>query len=232
MGALQVFDFEKRPVRVTTTDGETWWVAKDVCDVLDITDSKQACDRLDTDERGRCSIPTPGGNQKVRAVNESGLYSLVLSSRKPQARAFKRWVCHEVLPAIRSTGSYSLDGVKAPTYAEVGALVVCGAITLAEARATLGLPPVAQDYIDGCRTALESLLAPRQPALLLRVYLALRLRTTSSGGTVSVTALAAELGTSCYRVGKAERQLQAWGMLTRTIVRSQRRIAFQPANRS
>ncbi len=95
-------------LRTVVKDGETWFVARDVCDALDIADGKQAVDRLDDDERGGCSIPTPGGIQEVRAVSEAGLYSLVLGSRKPEAKTFKRWVTHEVLPAIRKTGGYSV----------------------------------------------------------------------------------------------------------------------------
>lgn len=95
-------------VRAVIKGGETWFVARDVCDALEIADGRQAVDRLDEDERGGCSIPTPGGVQEVRAVSEAGLYSLVLSSRKPDAKKFKRWVTHDVIPSIRQTGAYSI----------------------------------------------------------------------------------------------------------------------------
>jgi len=99
--------FEGAPVRVVVDEhGNPWFIAADVCRALDIVDIGQALDRLDDDERGRCSVPTPGGIQAVRAVTESGLYSLILGSRKPEAKRFKRWVTHEVLPSIRRTGSY------------------------------------------------------------------------------------------------------------------------------
>ena len=65
-------------------------------------------DRLDADEKGRSSIPTLGGQQEMTVINEPGLYSLVLGSRKPEAKAFKRWITHEVIPALRKTGTYSL----------------------------------------------------------------------------------------------------------------------------
>lgn len=104
---IQTFNFDSHPVRTGGTPEEPLFVATDVCECLDIADVQQACDRLDEDERGRCSIPTPGGPQEVRAVTESGLYSLVLGSRKPEAKKFKRWVTHEVLPTIRKTGTYT-----------------------------------------------------------------------------------------------------------------------------
>jgi prophage antirepressor-like protein len=107
MSELQVFEGQGFSVRTTIKNGEPWFVASDVCQVLEISDIRQAMDRLDEDERGGCRIPTPGGEQEVRAVSEAGLYSLVLGSRKPEAKTFKRWVTHEVLPAIRRTGTYS-----------------------------------------------------------------------------------------------------------------------------
>lgn len=87
---------------------EPWFVAKDVCAALGLGNSRQALARLDDDEKGVISTDTPGGEQQVQAVNEAGLYVLVLSSRKPEARAFKRWVTHEVLPALRREGAYEV----------------------------------------------------------------------------------------------------------------------------
>ncbi len=96
------------PARIIKDEhGEPWWVARDVCDILGIGNISDAMGRLDDDERGSIQLNTPGGVQKVWGVNESGLYSLVNTSRKPQAKAFKRWVNHEVLPAIRRTGTYT-----------------------------------------------------------------------------------------------------------------------------
>lgn len=93
-------------IRVVRINGEPWWVAADVCSVLDIGNSRQALARLDDDEKGVTVTDTPGGPQEVAIVNEPGLYSLMLRSRKPQAKAFKRWITHEVIPAIRKTGHY------------------------------------------------------------------------------------------------------------------------------
>lgn len=89
-------------------DGEPMFVAKDVCTALEVKNSRDAIARLDNDERGVVLIDTPGGEQQMQAVNEAGLYVLVLSSRKPEARAFKRWVTHEVLPALRREGAYEV----------------------------------------------------------------------------------------------------------------------------
>lgn len=103
------FQYEDREVRTVTKDGIIWFVAKDVCDILEIGNSRQALTRLDEDEKGVILNDTPGGKQELAIVNEPGLYSLILSSRKPEAKAFKRWVTHEVLPAIRKDGVYSTD---------------------------------------------------------------------------------------------------------------------------
>jgi prophage antirepressor-like protein len=90
-------------------NGLPWFVLVDVCRVLEIGNSRMAADRLDDDERGVSSIDTLGGTQQVTVINESGLYSLILTSRKPVAKAFKKWVTSEVLPAIRKDGAY-VDG--------------------------------------------------------------------------------------------------------------------------
>ncbi len=87
---------------------EFWFYGKATCDILELGNSRQAISRLDDDEKGVISKDTPGGVQNVQIVNESGLYTLILSSRKSAAKKFKRWVTHEVLPAIRRTGEYSL----------------------------------------------------------------------------------------------------------------------------
>lgn len=87
-------------------DGEPWFVAKDVCDALGIA-VRDTSKTLDDDERGVDTIHTPGGDQQMVIVSEAGLYSLILKSRKPEAKAFKRWVTHEVIPSIRKHGAYA-----------------------------------------------------------------------------------------------------------------------------
>lgn len=105
---LQTFSFGDLPVRTITIGGEPWFVAADVCAVLGIGRPQDSTRYLDDDEKGRCLLDTPSGEQHVLTVNEPGLYSLILRSRKPEAKAFKRWVTHEVLPALRRSGRYEV----------------------------------------------------------------------------------------------------------------------------
>lgn len=101
------FDFHGATVRVFTDEhGEPWFIAKDVCAVLEIGNPSQALTNLDDDEKGITTTDTLGGPQKTVTVSESGFYRLVLRSRKPVAKEFQRWVTHEVLPQIRRTGGY------------------------------------------------------------------------------------------------------------------------------
>lgn len=110
MNELQVFNNAMfGNVRVFLEDNEPWFVAKDVCDCLDLSNSRKALSRLEDDEKGVTLSDTPGGKQEMATVNEYGLYSLVMSSRKPEAKEFKRWVTHEVLPSIRKYGSYNMN---------------------------------------------------------------------------------------------------------------------------
>lgn len=110
MNELQVFNNAMfGNVRIILQGNEPWFVAKDVCDCLDLSNSRKALSRLEDDEKGVTSSDTLGGKQEMATVNEYGLYSLVLSSRKPEAKEFKRWITHDVLPALRRTGSYSLN---------------------------------------------------------------------------------------------------------------------------
>lgn len=105
MNGLQVFrNQEFGEVRTAIIDGEPWFVAADVCKALEITTEQTR--RLEEDEKALRSMQTLGGVQNMLTVNEPGLYALVLGSRKPEAKAFKRWITHEVLPSIRETGTY------------------------------------------------------------------------------------------------------------------------------
>lgn len=102
---IQIFKHEEfGNVRIVMLDGEPWFVAADVCKALEI--GTEQTRRLDDDEKGLHSIQTPGGYQNMTVVNEAGLYSLILSSRKSSAKKFKRWITHEVLPSIRKHGAY------------------------------------------------------------------------------------------------------------------------------
>jgi prophage antirepressor-like protein len=103
---LTPFDFRGARVRVITVDDEPRFVAVDVCMVLGLNNPRSSLALLDDEEKDVHVVDTPGGPQQMTTVDESGLYSLVLRSRKPEAREFKRWITREVLPAIRKTGSY------------------------------------------------------------------------------------------------------------------------------
>ena len=100
-GLQKVFTFAKtrQPVRVEIINNETWFVAKDVCNALNISNNRDAMNGLDDDEKLKSVIPVLGQNRRVWFVNESGLYNLIFKSRKPEARAFRKWVTRDVLPA-------------------------------------------------------------------------------------------------------------------------------------
>jgi prophage antirepressor-like protein len=88
--------------------GVTWWVAKDVCDILGIENASDTVGRFPEDEKGIAKTYTNGGPQKLLTINEPGVYRLIFRSNKPKAEKFKRWIFHEVLPYIRKTGRYEL----------------------------------------------------------------------------------------------------------------------------
>lgn len=109
-GTVTPLVFEEQMVRSVMIDGEPWFTGKDVCSVLGIKDHNQALDRLDDDERGGYTVPTPQGRQEMIIVSEAGVFRLIFTSRKPEAERFKRWLAHEVLPSLRRTGSYTVSG--------------------------------------------------------------------------------------------------------------------------
>lgn len=101
--------FDESPVRAVVIKGEPWFVLKDICDALGIANQGNVSARLEDDEKGIHLADTLGGKQEVTIINESGLYSVILRSDKPEAKRFKKWVTSEVLPAIRKTGRYSVS---------------------------------------------------------------------------------------------------------------------------
>lgn len=103
MSAVELFDFEGQVLRTLLVDGEPWFIAADVCRVLEHTNPTVAVGRLDDDERAKFNLGRQG---EATIVNEPGLYALILGSRKSEAKAFKRWITHEVLPQIRRTGQF------------------------------------------------------------------------------------------------------------------------------
>lgn len=108
MNDLRTWNFEDHEVRTVEIDGEPWFVLSDVCKVLELSSPHKVADRLDLDERNQIPvIDSLGRHQNTTVVNESGLYTVILRSDKPQAKPFRKWVSSEVLPSIRKTGSYS-----------------------------------------------------------------------------------------------------------------------------
>ncbi len=113
--SLEIFDFNESPVRVSVDPcGAPWFVAADVCRVLEISNSRDAVASLDEDERMTVANTDGhpgqrGGAQSYNLLSESGLYALIFKSRKAEARAFRKWVTKEVLPSIRKTGGYSIS---------------------------------------------------------------------------------------------------------------------------
>lgn len=111
LGELQVFSYKGKAVRTVEIDGDVWFVAKDVCDILEIKNHRDAIRVLDEDEKRVSEIPTPsnGGYSSMNIISESGLYTIMMRSNKPESKPFRRWVTHDVLPSIRKTGSYSVN---------------------------------------------------------------------------------------------------------------------------
>ena len=103
MNELQVFKYSDKQVRTLLKDNQPWWVLKDVCDILGLTNPSVVADRLDDDERSKFDLGRQG---EATIINESGLYNVILRSDKPEAKPFRKWVTAEVLPTIRKTGGY------------------------------------------------------------------------------------------------------------------------------
>lgn len=127
MNNLQIFsNSEFGNIRTVTIDGEPWFVGKDIAEALGYGRGKSlnnaVATHVDNEDKGVTEMMTPGGKQNLIIINESGLYSLILSSKLPNAKKFKRWVTSEVLPAIRKTGHYEAPGY-APKATSIGEVV-------------------------------------------------------------------------------------------------------------
>lgn len=109
MNALQTFTFAgTQQIRTVIEDGQVKFVSVDACNALGITNNRDAIASLEEDEKGVAIADTPGGKQTLVVITESGLYTLIFKSRKPEAQAFRKWVTSEVLPALRTTGTYTV----------------------------------------------------------------------------------------------------------------------------
>ena len=108
MSNIQEFKFESFPFSVIERDGEPWFVAKEVCAILEHTNHVRAIQKLEEDEKGVTKVYSLGGEQDTLIISESGLYTLIIRSNKPNAKKFRKWVTSEVLPSIRKNGKYEL----------------------------------------------------------------------------------------------------------------------------
>lgn len=147
---VTALSFEGAAVRLVQIDGEPWFVAADVCGVLGLDNNRQAVSRLDDDEKGVTTVDTPSGAQQMLIINESGLYSLILTSRKPEAKRFKRWVTGEVLPTIRKTGGYGKPTAPAipQTLAQALRLAADQADQIERQQATLAIAAPKAAFVD------------------------------------------------------------------------------------
>lgn len=200
------FTYGTKQVRVVMRGGEPWFIAKDVCEVLEHTNSRVALERLDDDEKGVSTVYTHGGPQEMAIINEAGLYSLILTSRKPEAKAFKRWVTHDVLPSIRKTGKYETPARKAQDEETAQLRVKRLAIMelnakTRQAKLLLEMTNRFKDRLSD--TAIESMLAISAKVLTGQELIPLptteRLYTASEIG--------AELGISANKVGRIANHL-------------------------
>lgn len=143
MNGPEVFQYADQQIRTFEIDGEPWFVLADICAVLDIANPRNVATRLDEDEKGVRPLDTPGGVQSVTIVNESGMYQAVLRSDKPEAKQFRWWVTHEVLPSIRRTGAYV---VETPEQLMSRALVTAQGIIAAKDQQITALAPRAEAW--------------------------------------------------------------------------------------
>ncbi len=133
MNELRIFNYNENTVRTTEINGEPWFVLKDVCEVLGLSDTNRTAERLDADELTRIKLVSGGQAREMIAINESGLYNVILRSDKPEAKPFRKWVTSEVLPSIRKSGGY-IAGQEAMSPEELMASALLMAQKTIEAR--------------------------------------------------------------------------------------------------
>lgn len=157
MNELQIFNSEEfGEIRTITKDGEPWFVASDICKALDLSNPTMATQRLDDDEKAKFNLGLSGGD--TNCVNEYGLYNLVLASRKKEAKEFKRWITHEVLPSIRKNGGYIANQEQmTPEQIVANALIVANNIILQKERQIEEMKPKAEffDAVADSKTAIS-----------------------------------------------------------------------------
>ena len=209
MNDIQIFNYGYNPVRVIEKDGLPWFVAKDVCDVLEIKNSRDAISVLDNDEKDDVEISdTIGRMQPTNIISESGLYTLIMRSSKPQAKAFRKWVTGTVLPAILRTGYYEISNKahpELPAGVLEGAKLIFESAGIKDNQLTIAMDNVYKSYTG--RSALAAgdvqLIAPQQTALLTPTEIGQELGLTPR----RVNEILAGAGYQ-YRIGKSWEPLE------------------------
>ena len=196
------FNFGDHLVRVIMDDqADPWWVGRDVCRVLNLNDVNKAVSKLDDDEKGTNKVRTPGGDQNMIVINESGLYTLIIRSNKPEAKTFRRWVTHEVLPSIRKTGTYAMPGMSSDGYMAGEGARKSGHLYFPMAK----LVESADKYLEG-RAALQALhYFTGMPVDDLLAELESKQRTARAGTLDGARDLVEEFLADCCELSDADR---------------------------
>lgn len=183
---IEIFEnSEFGTVRALEIDGEPWFVGRDVAMILGYKEPAKAVrEKVDVDDKGVSILDTPGGKQEIKIINESGLYSLILSSKLPKAKEFKRWVTNEVLPSIRKTGGYHVPTVDPE---QLSLMKLNAKARVAEIWLAISGNTQNQTYKDICNTYAANTLAEKEvfalPAVTEKTYTA-----TEIGKLLGVTA--------------------------------------------
>jgi len=157
MNSISIFTYTDKQIRTVVIDGTAWFVAKDVCDMLDISNSHDALNRLPISMKATSVLPTQFGNKDMNIINEAGVYKLAFTSRKPEAEGFTDFVAGTILPTIRQTGQYQ---VKPMSPAE---LLAAQAALLVDQEKRLGQVEARQDLLIAKQDAItRALMEPAQ----------------------------------------------------------------------
>lgn len=195
MNELRIFNnADFGDVRTVEKDGNIWFVGKDVAEALGYARTADAVKaHIDADDKGVCDLPTPGGRQETTIINESGLYSLVLSSKLPKAKAFKRWITSEVIPSIRKTGSYNKPSKQPTTQQEQRAKAMLLNAQSRQCKLWLRLAETTDlpDYKHICQQKAAEVLAG-SPVLPMQ---------KAEKKTISATEIGKILGITAHKVG-------------------------------
>ena len=165
--AIQLFNYKDSRVRTVKLNGEIWFVAKDICDILELSNPTVAIENLEEDERSKFFLGRQG---EANVINEAGLYALIFRSNKPEAKLFSKWVRSEVLPVLRQTGIYSLREASVPIQVDPmqATKLILEAAHIKDNQLALALDKVAQHYTGESMLSLAGivLVAPSQTQLL------------------------------------------------------------------